>query len=114
MPKAKKYMRTAPVVDLPTPSSPEDVYTEIRALVQRRLDRLHLEEQQLADVLTQIGSVSPVMPEEDGDMPTRRRAKAPRKNHKMSAAARKAVSDRMKKYWAAKRKEERAEKAAEK
>jgi hypothetical protein len=35
---------------------------------------------------------------------TRRKAERPRRRHRMSAAARKAVSRRMKKYWAARRK----------
>ena len=105
----RRYVRTVPApLEVPSTTTPttEDVYTEIRALLQRRLDRLHVEEQRLQDMLTNVGGPAPILDEPQASTPVvAAAADKPRTRRKMSPAARKAAAERMKAYWAAKRQE---------
>ena len=111
---ARKYVRSAPEpVSLPAATSTEDVYTEIRAVVQRRLNMLHVEEQQLTEVLSSIGGRAPIedLTNNGGTAKPRHQkvsvavaADNPVKKRKpMTPAARKKASERMKAYWASKK-----------
>lgn len=89
------------------------IYEDMRALLNRRLQELAAEQTQLVEFMQSLpvganGDVGMEMPIAIIPMKVKRGPK------KMNAAARAKVAKRMKAYWANKRKEQKAAKAAEK
>ena len=71
-----------------------------RAGAATRLNELRAEEAAIVRAFPDLRGGRRTQPKSDGSEPVGRR----RTRRRMSAAARKAVSERMKKYWAARRK----------
>lgn len=80
-------------------------FDDVRTVVQLRLSRLQLEVDRLTKVLLALDDGEP-SPDAEPDSPRRTRTK------KMSVSQRAAVSKRMKKYWAARRKTAKSSKSA--
>ena len=82
----------------------EELHRLARLGAKSRLEELRREESAIRRAFPDLFGGRQRQPASSGGRPARRRR---RKGKGMSAAARKAVSDRMKKYWAARRKEKK-------